>query len=100
VLNGIFNNISAISWQPVLVVEEAGIPEENHRSWASNWKTLSLATAIRVHPFCNLQSRARTHTVLVIGLYELLGNPTTSLIEPPGPFNWSPKSYVSASDSI
>jgi len=27
--------------------------------------------------FCNLQSRARTQTVLVIGLYELLGNPTT-----------------------
>jgi hypothetical protein len=25
-------------------------------------------------PFCNLQSRARTHAVLVIGLYELLGN--------------------------
>jgi hypothetical protein len=31
----------------------------------------------RVHSFCNLQSRARTHAVLVIGLYELLGNPTT-----------------------
>ena len=25
----------------------------------------------------NLQSRAQSHTVLVIGLYELLGNPTT-----------------------
>jgi hypothetical protein len=25
----------------------------------------------RVHPFCNLQSRARTNAVLVIGLYEL-----------------------------
>jgi hypothetical protein len=38
-----------------------------------------------MHPFCNLQSRARTHAVLVIGLYELLGNPTTKLIEPPEP---------------
>jgi hypothetical protein len=28
-------------------------------------------------PFCNLQSWARTDVVLVIGLYELLGNPTT-----------------------
>ena len=36
-------------------------------------------------PFCNLQIRARTHVILVIGLYELLGNPTTQLIEPPGP---------------
>ena len=34
------------------------------------------AAASRVHPFCNLQSRVRTHVVLVIGLYELL-DPTT-----------------------
>ena len=27
--------------------------------------------------FCNLQSRVRTLAVLVIGLYEMLGNPTT-----------------------
>jgi hypothetical protein len=27
--------------------------------------------------FCNLQSQARTHAILVIGLYELLDNPTT-----------------------
>jgi hypothetical protein len=35
-----------LTWRPVLVVEEAGVPGENHRP-------------------------------LVIGLYELLGNPTT-----------------------
>jgi hypothetical protein len=35
--NTTFNNISAISWRPVLVVEEAGVPGENHRLWASNW---------------------------------------------------------------
>jgi hypothetical protein len=33
VFNATFSNISAISWQPVLVVEEAG---ENHWPWASN----------------------------------------------------------------
>jgi hypothetical protein len=43
--------ITAISWRPVLVVEEAGVPGENHRPWASNWETLSLAAASRVHPF-------------------------------------------------
>jgi hypothetical protein len=32
-----WRNISAISWQPVLVVEEAGVPRENHRPWGSNW---------------------------------------------------------------
>jgi hypothetical protein len=31
-----FSNISAISWRPVLVVEEAEVPGENHRPWASN----------------------------------------------------------------
>jgi hypothetical protein len=36
---------------------------------------------------CNLQSRARTQAILVIVLYELLGNTTTLLIEPPGPLN-------------
>jgi hypothetical protein len=37
VLNATFNNISAIPWRPILVVEEAGVPGENHRPWASNW---------------------------------------------------------------
>ena len=36
VFNDTFNNISVISWRPV-VVEEAGVPGENHRPWASNW---------------------------------------------------------------
>ena len=35
--NATFSNISAISWRPVLLVEEAGVPWENHRPWASNW---------------------------------------------------------------
>ena len=35
--NVTFSNISAISWRPVLEVEEAGVPGENHRPWASNW---------------------------------------------------------------
>jgi hypothetical protein len=39
VFNTTFSNISALSWRPVVVVEEAG---ENHRTWASNWQTLSL----------------------------------------------------------
>jgi hypothetical protein len=30
VLNATFNNISVISWRPVLLVEETGIPGENH----------------------------------------------------------------------
>jgi hypothetical protein len=34
VFNVTFSNISAISWRPVSVVEEAG---ENHRPLESNW---------------------------------------------------------------
>jgi hypothetical protein len=30
-------SISAISWRPAIVVGEAGVLGENHRSWASNW---------------------------------------------------------------
>ena len=41
VLNAIFNNISVISWWSVLLVEETGIPGENHRPVASHWLTLS-----------------------------------------------------------
>jgi hypothetical protein len=36
-INATFSNISAILWRSVLVVEEAGVPGENHRQWASNW---------------------------------------------------------------
>ena len=35
VFHDIFNNISVISWQSVLMVEETGVPEENHRPVAS-----------------------------------------------------------------
>jgi hypothetical protein len=38
VFNATFNNISVIS---VLLVEETGVPWENHRSVASHWQTLS-----------------------------------------------------------
>ena len=37
VFNATFSNISTISWRPVLVVEETGVPGENHRPWPSNW---------------------------------------------------------------
>ena len=42
---------SAIFQRLVLVVKEAGVLGENHRPWASNWYTLSLAAESRVHHF-------------------------------------------------
>ena len=36
VLNAIVNNISTISWQSVLLVEETRVPGENHQPVASH----------------------------------------------------------------
>ena len=41
VLNITYNNISVISCQSALLVEETGGPGENHRPVASHWQTLS-----------------------------------------------------------
>jgi hypothetical protein len=41
VFNATFNNISAISWQSVLSLEEIGVPGENHQHVASHCQTLS-----------------------------------------------------------
>jgi len=36
VFNATFNNISVISWRSVLLVEETGVPGENHRPIVSH----------------------------------------------------------------
>jgi hypothetical protein len=36
VFNATLNNISVISWRSVLLVEETGVPRENHRPVASH----------------------------------------------------------------
>jgi len=39
--NATFKNISVLTWRPVLLVEETGVPEENHWPATSHWQTLS-----------------------------------------------------------
>jgi hypothetical protein len=39
VFNATFNNILVISWRSVLLVEETGVPGENHRHVASHRQT-------------------------------------------------------------
>jgi hypothetical protein len=41
VFNATFKNISVISWRSVLLVEENGVPGENHWPAASHGQTLS-----------------------------------------------------------
>ena len=47
VFNATFNNISVISWQSVLLVEETGVPGENHQPATSHWQTLSHNVVLR-----------------------------------------------------
>jgi len=42
VFNATFNNISVISWRSVLLVDETGLPGENHRPVASYWQTTQI----------------------------------------------------------
>ena len=74
--NTTFSNISAISWRSVLVVEEAGVPGENHRQ--ATGKLYHLRLRVECTLFCNLQSRVRTHAVLVIDLsYQVIQLPNS-----------------------
>jgi hypothetical protein len=62
VLKDTFSNISTISWRPLLVVEEAGVPGEYHRPWArATGKLYHLRLRVECTLFGYLQSRARTH---------------------------------------
>jgi hypothetical protein len=77
IFNATFSNISAISWRPDLVVEEAGeYSERTTDHEQATGKLYHLRLRVDYTLFCNLQSRLRTYPVLMIGLYELLGNPT------------------------
>ena len=41
VFNTTFNNISVISWQSVVLMEETRVPGENYKPAVSHWQTLS-----------------------------------------------------------
>ena len=60
------------------MVEEDGVPAEKTTDHVqATGKLYHLRLRVECILFCHLQSRAQTHAVLVIGLYELLSNPTT-----------------------
>jgi hypothetical protein len=51
VSNATFNNISAILWRPVLLVEETGVSGENHRHVACHWPTLFVKVVLSTPRF-------------------------------------------------
>ena len=61
VFNATFNNISGISWWSVLLVEETGVPGENHRE-VSEKKI--------VKPFCGLnRPNFHSHKAYICGYH-------------------------------
>jgi len=59
-VNTTSNDMSVISWRSVLLVEETGVPGENHRHVASHWQTL-------LHNVVSSTPRFELTTLLVIG---------------------------------
>jgi hypothetical protein len=58
VVNANFNNISVISWRSVVLVEETGVPRENHWPVASHWQTLTHNVVLST-PFHELASNSQ-----------------------------------------
>ena len=52
----VFNNISVISWRPVLLVEETGVPRENHQPVTSHSQTLSHNVVSSTHRLSGIRN--------------------------------------------
>ena len=69
--NTTFKHILAISWRSVLLVEETGVPRENHRPVASHWQLYHIMfyrvhlarCSGRVDSFCSTSGTHRVNLV-------------------------------------
>ena len=74
VFNATFNNISAISWRSVLLVEETGVPRENHglsqvtdklyhiMLCTPPWSRFELTTSVVIDTNCIASCKSNYHT--------------------------------------
>jgi hypothetical protein len=69
VFNATFNNISAISWWSILLVEDTRVPGENHQPAASHWQTLLCCIEYTLH----VRVGFKPTTLVVIGT-DCIGN--------------------------
>jgi hypothetical protein len=79
-LSATFINISAVSWLSVLLVEETGVPGENHRPVASHWRTLSYNVVSSTYrhelgPNSQLKWRKSLDAQLVVNLTTIRSRP-------------------------
>jgi hypothetical protein len=74
VFNATFNNISAISWRFVLLVEETGVIGENHRPVASHWQTLShtVVSSTPRHVWTHNTDCTSTRTNVMLEMYSFV----------------------------
>jgi hypothetical protein len=69
VFKATFNNISVISWQSVLLVEEIRVPRENHWPVARHRQTLShnvrfeVTTLVVIGTDCIVSCKSNYHTI-------------------------------------
>ena len=69
--NATSNNISAISWRSVLLVEETGVPGENHRLAASHSQTLSHNIVSGTSRLCGIRTRGRCSRDFIYESYDI-----------------------------
>ena len=83
VFNATFDNISVISWQSVLLVEETGVPGENHRPVTSYWETyrytfpwigFELTTLVVIGTDCTGSCKSNYHTITTMNNENLTNN--------------------------
>ena len=67
VFNATFNNISLISSRPVLLVEETGVPGENHQTVTSHWGGFKLTTLVVI----GTDYKSNYHTIMTGPLIKL-----------------------------
>ena len=73
VFNATFNNISVISWQSALLMEETGVPRENHRHVAIHWPTLSHNVVLSTL-YTSLWAGFKLTTLVMMGTDCILGS--------------------------
>jgi len=81
--NTIFNNISVILWRSNLLVEETGVPGENHRPAASDWQTLSYNVVSSTPRLSGVQTHYVSGPLALVII-----NQTTIRSWPHGPCRW------------
>jgi len=70
--NATFNNISVISWRSVLLVEEAGVPGENHRHWQVTDQLYHIMLYRVCHKICTMQIGSQKYTTISFIMGRLL----------------------------